>query len=158
MKAFLSYSLNDTDEYVITILAKKLQEQGFYVSAGQNLHFPDTNPESLAEVRSADLFIGILTFNGQINQRVYEEWQYAKESDKSAILLVEWNVDLAEELDFSQNVIRFNRQNPDKAIESIHQYISEARQNSDETDKQDVLAWILAGMSLVKLVRLLSKN
>ena len=158
MKSFLSYSLNDTDEYVITILAKKLQEQGFYVSAGQNLHFPDTNPESLAEISSADLFIGILTFNGHINERVYHEWQYAKEAGKSAILMVEWNVDMADELTFGQNIIRFNRQNPDRAIESIHHYISEARQNSDETDKQDVFAWILAGMALVKLVRLLSKN
>ncbi|MDX2304388.1 MAG: TIR domain-containing protein [Microscillaceae bacterium] len=158
MKAFVSYSLNDTDEYVITILAKKLQEQGFYVSAGHNLHFPDTNPESLAQIRTSDLFIGILTYNGQINERVQHEWLYAQEAQKSAILMVEWNVALDEELNNSQNIVRFNRQNPDRAIESIHRYIDGARQNAGLADKNDVFAWILAGMALIKLVRLLSKN
>ena len=35
MKAFLSYSLVSEDEFVVPLVARKLQEQGFFVTGGK---------------------------------------------------------------------------------------------------------------------------
>lgn len=67
-----------------------------------------------------DFYIGLITVKGKTLARAINEWQVALSSDKPTILLLDDKVKLPEGISFnSPKVIRFNRQNPEKAIQIV---------------------------------------
>ena len=96
MIAFISYSLKESEKYVVTLLAKKLQEKGFSLTSGfrQSSNFVDFQTEN--EIKNSSLFIGLITgsFTKSGKKKVYLELQVAQKYKKPIILLLEHNAPL----------------------------------------------------------------
>lgn len=162
MKAFISYSLNDSEQYVLTILARKLNEYGYSIVSSYD-NIKSTNSfETFTQIDKANLFIGILTNGGNANDRVKYEWKKANELNIPSLLLVEDNLLVQNEFLGNYNVLRFNRNNPHEAIETIRTRISvpqAAITSRPATKKKDnSAAWILGGVAALIVIGLLANN
>lgn len=153
MRAFLSYSLNDSNQYILTILARKLNENGFYVSTPHNVY--DIN----YEIKRANLLIGIVTQNGNANDSVFQEWDFAIKNRVPSILLIEDNIKLKGNL-YHPNIIYFNRFSPDRAIHEIQNRIESYNppKITQKQNNENALAWILGGVTAIALIKLLSEK
>jgi len=151
MRAFLSYSLNDAEQYVLSILANKLNEQGFIVSSNYNgRNFIDF--ERFNAINNANLFIGVITSTGQEGNRVFKEWHAALQCKVPALLLLEDNVQLPPEYFNHPNIIGFNRYNPGPSIDAVKSKISP----NTLAPADNVAAWVLGGFAILALISLLS--
>lgn len=157
MKAFLSYSLNDEEAYIITLLAEKLQEQGFYATSGLFHQTISLDPETKADIQTAALFIGILTKQGDMNQRVYSEWKHAKQKNVPALLLIEHGVDIVPLTDSTPRIIYFNRNQPDIAINTIKKQIKKAK-NVPQLTLDNTLTWLFGGLAILLVINLLTNQ
>lgn len=151
MRAFLSYSLNDAEQYVLSILANKLNEQGFIVSSNYNgRNFIDF--EQFNTINNANLFIGVITATSQEGNRVFKEWHLALQYKVPALLLLEENVQLPPEYFSHPNIIRFNRYNPNPSIDAVKAKITP----TTSAPADNVAAWVLGGFAILALISLLS--
>jgi hypothetical protein len=164
MKAFISYSLLDSEEYVVTQLAKKLREQGFYSDTGPYKSNDKIDDETFFKIKSSHLFIGILmhktskiTALNSLNQRVINEWEFTNSLNIPAVLLVEKSVKLDIPLNNNANILVFDKQHPEKAIELANKTIEESRRPL-KSDKTNAAAWILGGLAIVALIVFLAKT
>lgn len=150
MKAFLSYSLNDSQQYILTILARKLNEGGFYVNTPSTVYAIDN------EIIRSNLFIGILSSTGDSNENVINEWNFSIENKIPSILLVEDNIPMNHRLSHP-NIIYFNRFASNNAVkivqDRIKQFNSTVAQNNE-----NALAWVLGGVAVIALIKLLSED
>lgn len=159
MRAFISYSLNDSEQYVLSILARKLKEQGFIVSSSYDMlgGTSDFN----AQLSRSSLFIGIITATGNDTSRVFNEWLAALNKRIPALLLIEDNVAVKPELQTHPNIIRFNRSSPEQAMGFVKQRtISSMRVIPEKTsqDNDNTVAWILGGLAILAIIALLAKE
>lgn len=153
MRAFVSYSLNDSEQYVISLLSKKLYESGFFVTSG----FDKRNKElTHHEIKSSHLFIGLLSQAGESNTTVFEEWRYAIKSRIPGILLVENTIILNKSLAIHPNVVRFDRKRPLQAIELVKQKIEKSTTSKEKLD--NAVAWVLGGVATLALISMLSEE
>jgi hypothetical protein len=161
MMAFISYSLPDEQEYIVSNLVSKLKEQGFYSSLGSYYFKEDIiNDETFFKMKAAHFFIGILmptedlpTALNAVNKRVITEWEHANSRKIPALLLIDEGIELKlnKPLSNSGNIIPFDKYNPEKAIAFIGNALKEA-QRPLENDKTNVAAWILGGDSILALI------
>lgn len=156
MKAFLSYSLNDADQFVVPLTARRLQDRGFFVTNGYYKPTDHIGYQTLNQINTSQLFIGIITNSGQSNQRVYNEWVHAIENKTPAILLVEDRYQLNNELKNHPNIIRFNRYRPQNAINKIKFKMDKSKDFN--TQLEEAAPWILGGIAIIALIELLSKD
>ena len=157
MKAFISYSLNDSEQYVLTILASKLKEQGFIVATSYNALNNILDYNSFSQLNRSSLFIGLITQTGNANQRVYTEWKEATKRQIPSLLLVENNVSIHSTVLKHQNVIIFDRHNPEPSIDLVKNKIKTSRQVSP-TKTDNTAAWLLGGLAALALIGLLSND
>lgn len=155
MKVFISYSLNDTEQYILSILAKKLKEQGYVISTGYNLMPGFQNNQNLSQIDASHLFIGILSGYGNAKLNVVQEWQHAKSKKIPALLLVENNIVLTPQSGADANVIRFDRNNPEPSIETVRNKINLSRVPAQDNNDN---AWLFGGLAILALIGLLSSN
>lgn len=155
MRAFLSYSLNDDALFVIPLLTKRLQAQGFIVTNGGQSASDVTSSQALSLINTSNLFIGIMTTTGLFNQRVYNEWQYCQANKIPSLLFLEdsYPIDIAPD---NPNVVRFNKDNPSTAIQRIEENKQYNRKKRKETSNE-LTPYILGGTALTALAILLSK-
>jgi len=153
MRAFISYSLNDAEQFVLTILSGYLKEQGFIVSANYDL-FSNNIPTQL---NKSNLFIGLITYNGNENDRVFNEWEQAISQKIPSLLLIESNVKIDSSILQHPNVIIFDKYNPAPSIELVKNKINSAKQNI-QPKNNNAFAWILGGLAAIVLIGLLSKD
>lgn len=157
MRAFLSYSLNDSDQFVLTILAKKLKEQGFVVSSSYNYLNQTIDYQTFTQLNKSTLYIGIITATGNANSRVLKEWQQAINNKIPSLLLVEKGVRLRSDILTQQNVIRFDRNNPEPSIELVKREVSKSRHNVSVRN-DNTLAWVFGGLALIAVIGLLAND
>lgn len=151
MKAFLSYSLNDSEQYVLSILVKKLNEQGFIVSSSyENYNF--IGFEQFSQINSSNLFIGVITVTSQEYLRVVNEWEAAVKRKVPALLLVDNAVTVNPPYSTNPNIIRFDKYNPTPSIETVKAKIEQSK----ETNQDNAAAWALGGLAVLALIALLS--
>jgi hypothetical protein len=158
MKAFISYSLPPSDEYIISKFAGNLEEQGFYPDLGPYKFNAELDHETLFKIKSSHLFFGILMptklKSDTSYQRVLREWEYAVNRKIPAILLVEKSI----KLNYNNvNIVEFDKNNPDKAIEKVKNTIEVAR-NPSKTDIVNSTAWLLGGLALITLITSLANS
>ena len=156
MKAFLSYSLFDNDQFVIPLLAQKLQSQGFFVTTGSYKIGEQIDAHTLNEINTSNLFIGIITNTSNTNQRVYNEWLHAQNRKIPSFLLIEDTYKLNPNLEGHPNLIRFNRTMPQITINNIKIQINKS-QNVSSSQLTDAVPWILGGAALITLLGLLKE-
>lgn len=155
MKAFLSYSLNDSEQYVLSILVRKLNEQGFVVSSSYDHNYSLVRFEQFNQINSSNLFIGVMTETTREHERVFEEWNTAVKLKVPALLLVEKRVPVHRPYDTNPNIIRFDKNNPSPSIELVKKQFDEAQQ---EKATVTTAAWALGGLAVLALIALLSDS
>jgi hypothetical protein len=150
MKAFISYSIVDKEQYLITLLSNKLRRDGYSLVTSTNLYSNTLDFTTTQQISSSQLFIGIVSYNGLQRDRVLKEWQNAVNTKIPSVLLIEQNLRVEPGAD-PNTYIRFNRNNPQPAIDEIQRRMSSSKTPDDETT-----GWVLAGAALLALIALFS--
>ena len=154
-KVFISYSIEDRNLHLITLLLEHLRKNNYDVVV--------SNPgmDSTMRIINANLFIGIITHNSKGSKFVVAEWQKAMKNNIQNILIVEEGVSVNESSDISY--IRFSRSNPQEAIDKLFK-INKPVANTPQKkkDNSDTVSDVLIGVAVVAgiaaLISLLSKN
>ncbi len=177
MRVFLSYSINDSDLYVIPRLSQYLRANGHLVKSSVSLSpvDPDSSQALInSNIKNSNLFIGIITKWGNQHQKVRREFAAAGLLNTPRILLVERGV----EADLKDpNVISFNRDHTDFTMNAIHQKIEDANRkltqyvpdfpvpeyskpitHNAKQQQNNAWAWVLGGAALLLALSVLSSD
>jgi hypothetical protein len=155
MKAFVSYSVTDNNEFILTLLSSKLREKNFIVTTSQNFYSNIIDYNTMSEIGTAHLFVGIITGTGTERNRVLEEWNYAVQRNVPNLLLIEDTVSVHQQ--FTGNYIRFNRSSPQAAINEINRRMTPS-QPATSKSSDDIVPWILGGAALLAIIGLLTSK
>jgi hypothetical protein len=155
MKAFVSYSVSDNNEFILTLLSSKLRDKNFIVNTSQNFYSNILDFNTMNEINETHLFIGIITGFGNERNRVLEEWSYAVSRNIPNLLLIEDTVPVQQT--FTGNFIRFNRQNPQAAINEINRRMTPKTPTTTKS-ADDIVPWILGGAALLAILALFSND
>lgn len=155
MKAFLSYSLSQNNDSVMTLLSSKLREKNFTISTSQNIESQKIDFNSMCEIDSSSLFIGVINKAGKELQRVLDEWNYAIKGNVPNLLLIDDSVIIPDS--FKGNFIKFNSKKPYPAIEEINKRMA-FTQLDLSNNYEKILPWLLGGAVLLLVIGLLSSK
>ncbi|MBQ4478622.1 MAG: toll/interleukin-1 receptor domain-containing protein [Bacteroidales bacterium] len=153
-QVFISYSIEDSNLYLITLLLEHLKRNKYSVAV--SAHWEGSE----SKIAVSDVFIGIITNNSNSVDYVVKEWKIAKENNIPDLLIVEDGV----KIDKSSNLsyIRFNRSNPDEAIDKLfnnNKFATQTKQKNNNTDiTSDIFKGIILIAGLAALISLLSKS
>lgn len=152
MNAFISYSINDNEQYILNLLAQKVSEAGLTLVASYN-QSDSVDFQAANDIKNSALFIGLITESGRLakTSRVYSEFKQANLFGKPAIFLIENKVPVTPWVNMYQNTIRFNRHNIGHAIQEVKNKI-----DNSQIQQTDAAAWILGGVAALALLALLS--
>lgn len=151
INVFLSYSLNDQDEYILSLLASQLQNKG--CSINQSSDFSQVlSPLTINNIKSSQLVIGLVTGKSVERQRVMNEWDAALNFKIPTILIVEDIVSI--DSNFNHPIISFSRSNPQLAVEELKKEINKMQNKKDKGS--NVAAWLIGGIAILGLISLLS--
>jgi hypothetical protein len=153
MRAFISYSINDTDQYVLTLLSSKLRGQGFIITTSQNFYNKRLDQVTMNAISECHLFIGIIMRQSMEKNRVIDEWKFSKRKNIPNLILIEDNVRIQD--GFQGNYIRFSRNNPKAAVDKINSKMQQ-RGNMAQRSNDDSLSWILGGAALLAIISLIA--
>ena len=146
MRVFISYSFQDEELYLLSLLIDKLQGQGHQIRTTdfilENNRF---------HLNSSDLFIGIVTNYSDDISDVLDDWEYAKKLNKKTILLIEEGVQVN---DKTISFIRFNRNKPEVAINQLlgTKTKNQIKKNSDLEDGLIIGGIIIGIAALISLL------
>jgi len=155
MNAFISYSIGDNEQYILSLLAQKLRENGINLVTSYNQ--TDTiDWQTMNEIKNATFFIGLITKTGRPKKtaRVIQELEQTKQYSKPWIILIENSVPINPWVIGNENTIRFNRYFPHQAIEQVNQRIKASKAQPNP----DAAAWILGGIGILALLSWLSEE
>jgi hypothetical protein len=144
MKVFISYSFQDGELYLLSLLIDKLQIQGHQIRTTDFLL-----ENNRFHLNSSDLFIGIVTNHSDDISNVLNDWEYAKQLNKKTILLIEEGVNVS---DPSISFVRFNRNNPEVAINQL----LGVKPNTPAKKSSDLEDGLLIGGIIVGIAALIS--
>jgi hypothetical protein len=156
MNAFISYSIGDDEQYILTLLSQKIAETGLtLVTSYDQGNWP--NAQATEEIKQSAVFIGLMTSFGRLGKRsrVYSEFKQANLFNRPSILLIEDNIPTLWE-GYYHNTIRFNRHNIGGSIEEVNNRIRASQLNVSPTP--NAAAWVLAGIGVLALLALLSAD
>ncbi|MGV9004434.1 hypothetical protein [Flavobacterium sp.] len=153
MRAFLSYSLNDRDQFILTLLAKELSAKGFSINQSNDFNM-QMSQLTKVNISKSNLFIGLISGKGYEKNRIENEWSVAYNSRIPSILIIENNVPINN--GFNYPYIIFDRNNPHQAISELNRKINEMKKASN--DDSNAWAWVLGGAALISLLSLLNKD
>ncbi len=162
MRAFISETLDlDNDKsYVVTSIAFMLSKLGYSCSSLVSNSENGADLETIADIRSSNLFIGLLTDDGDTPHSVYNEWKVALKYRVPSILLVEDTLDYDSydfDEDYRGNVIRFSRKNPEIAVTEIKQKIKASRLEENPKRLENIVAWLTGGQASMRTIQLLAR-
>lgn len=149
MKAYISISVADDDQTILSIFSKQM---GTRITPVSGYHkFGQSNSElAFHEIKRANLFAGLIIKGGSELERVYNEWQYALNCQTPALLLVEEGVTLNQypAIKKHPDVITFNRDSTDglrKAIQKVRRRSDGASNRGDSAPFVRQAAWFIGG-------------
>jgi hypothetical protein len=146
MKVFISISINDLTEGFI--FGHKLRNKNFEVIGNRDWENKELDFFAKRKIQRANLFIGYITSNKDI-ESVVNEWQYAQSEGILNLLLVEDVVPLSNNLE--GNIIIFNRKKSQKAIREIKKRMK-LIESSKMLSRVAILAWTLGSEVLIELL------
>lgn len=160
MKAYISPSMADDEQHLLSSLSKRISKNGITPIGGYH-KFGQSNSElAFHEINKANLFIGVITEGGSEIERVYNEWQYALKCETPALLLVE---DTANTTGFAliakhPDVIRFNRTSQNtlaKTIQMVRTKSDAANNRSENSPFVRETAWFIGGPVAITFLSIL---
>ncbi len=157
-KAFISYSIKDSEQYVLTLLSNLLREEGFTIDSSFDfLDHGDSFRDIKNKIANSGLFIGLITAAGK-NKYVLAEWQEAQNSNTPSLLLIEDTIELKSASSNNQNILRFNRNYPESAIEEATFKIRKSKETQVDDVSDNIVGWILGGLAILAIITLLSDD
>ena len=151
-RAFVSYSIEDRNLHLITLLLEHLRKNDYMISVS-NHGFTNC-------IINADIFIGIITQNSCNNKQVVSECQIARKNTIPFVLVVENGVKMPS--DAQGMFIRFDRSNPQEAIDKLFKIKKPVpivpKKKNDDDMVRDVLIGAAVIIGIAALIRLLSQN
>ena len=155
MNAFISHAIHPNEQYIVSLLARKLLEQQVGVVTNF-IHTDAIDLQTAAQIRNAAMFIGLVTKSAVSfrQNKVFTEFNFAVQNKRPAILLVEEGAPLPNWIN-QQNVIVFNRLNISQAIETANYHMEGAKMAKKATEG---MAWILGGLAVIALLSYLSDD
>jgi len=155
MRAYLSYSLNDEQQYVVTVLAQVLREKGYELTVGGGRGLRVLPGASRNPWIGCGLFIGVITQSGAESDRVIDEYNKAIDLSIPSLLLVDENIAKRAGIQPHNGIVTFNASYPQAAMEQVRRNVQQAhiQPRSDDTG-----AWVLGGLGVLALIALLSSK
>jgi len=153
MKVFLSYSLNNNDQFILTLLARELTSRGFSITQSSDFN-TEMSQMTKSNINKSNFFIGLISGKGNEKSRVENEWRLAYSANIPGVLIVEDTVPAT--INLKSHCIFFNRNNPHQTIQALNGKIENMKNNIN--NDSNAWAWILAGAALLSLIRLLNKD
>lgn len=155
MQAFISYSFNNKEIYIISLLIQELREKKFFVNTSDDFY----NHEALSHyIKKCDLFVGIITRDGHNTSKVVKEWTVAKEANIPNLLLVEKGITIGPRI----KAIVFDRNNPQAAVTKLVELSKPLKNQNVQQYSPDVakefLAISLVAVGIASLISLLAKK
>jgi len=156
MNAFISYSISENEQYILSLLAQKVSETGLTLVTSYN-QSDSVDFQTANDIKTSALFIGLITSSGRLAKtaRVYSEFKQANLFSRPAILLIEDTITVAPWISSYQNTIRFNRYFINQAIEEVKNKI---RTSQIPQPNNNAAAWVLGGIAVIALLSLLSEK
>lgn len=156
MNAFISYSMGENEQYILNLLAQKLEQTGLTLVTNYNQSNYD-DFQIANYIRNSALFIGLITSGGPTTKtrRVYQEFKQSTLNRKPAIFLIEDTVSVEPWIEGYQNTVRFNRYYPDQAMEEVRNRI---RSSQTTPAGNNAAAWVLGGLGVLALLSWLSEE
>jgi hypothetical protein len=152
MTAFISYSIDNGEDILISLLANQLQQAGFQTETSNDFYAPEPGVGTRLAIANAALFVGVATRPGRDTQRVLQEWRVAEAAKVPRLMLMEQH--WASKVAPSGNIVFFDRQNPGPALGRVADRLESARQPSTP----DLLPWLLGGAALVAVLSFLDRS
>lgn len=151
---FVSYSIEDRNLHLITLLLEHLRKNNYSISVSTQWTV------SNLRIANTDIFIGIITNNSNSIDYVVKEWQVARENNVNGFLIVEEGVAIN---DSSIPYIRFNRTNPQKAINDLFNYNNKSSEVShgkrgNGNDLANAILGVAVIAGVAALISLLSEK
>ena len=115
MKVFLSYSFNDNELHLITLLIDLFTKEGHQIDTS-DMFFGEPVEKYAYKIKNADLFLGIISEYGGSKDLVLKEYRYSKKCKVPSVLLIEDSLVVPDNI---KNYISFDRYNPEKAIDEL---------------------------------------
>lgn len=151
-RAFVSYSIEDRNLHLITLLLEHLRKNDYVISV--------SNQEFNNETINADVFIGIITKNSSTNKYVVSECQIAHKNNIPFVLVVENGVKMPS--DAQGMFIRFDRSNPQEAIDRLFKIKGTPSSITKNKNDDGLVINVLIGTAIIvgiaALISLLSEN
>ena len=151
-RAFVSYSIEDRNLHLITLLLEYLRNNNYVISV--------SNHGFTNSIINADIFIGIITKNSSNNKHVVSECQIASKNNIPYVLVVENGVKMPS--DAKGMFIRFDRSNPQEAINKLFNIKKPVPSVPRKKNDDDIVINVLVGAAVIigiaALIKLLSQN
>jgi hypothetical protein len=160
MKAYISPSVPDDEQNILSALSKRISKNGITPTSGYHKFGQNNSELAFFEISKANLFIGVITGNSSEMERVYNEWQFALKSETPALLLIEDTVDCNNFPLINKNpdVIRFNRASKshlNKTIQMVRTKSNAASNRAENSSFVRETAWFIGGPVAITLLNIL---
>jgi hypothetical protein len=160
MKAYISPSVPDDEQNILSALAKRISMNGITPTSGYHKFGQNNSELAFYEISKANLFIGVVIGNSFEIERVYNEWQFAIKSETPALLLIENTVDTTDFPLINKNpdVIRFNRSSRttlNKTIQMVRTKSDAANNRVENSPFVREAAWFIGGPVAITLLNIL---
>jgi len=147
--AFISYSIKDTELFVLSSISRILDEKGYDIYSSYNeVQYIDN------QIKKSSLFIGIASHEGIKSEWVMKEWEFAQVSAIPSIFLIENTVNINPQFIQHNLVLVFDRLNPTIAMNQLYKLIS--LEEEKKTKKSENL--VVGGLIGLALMTLLSNK
>ena len=157
MNAFISYSISENEQYILTLLAQKLQEKGISLTTSYN-HYRYFDWQIQNEIINSHFFIGLIAYPGSDSDKVYRQLNQARQYNKPSILLIENVLNVPAELANFPNIVKFDRMFPHGALEEVKNRMKTSQTPEIIQPSNDTAAWVLGGLAALALIALLSSD
>lgn len=155
-KAFISYAMEDSEQYVLTLLADLLRKENFQIDSSFDDYSHIVSQSAFKKINDSSLFIGLITEYGNRNKNVFNEWKVAVQKKIPSLLLVEDTVNIDQQLANHPNVLIFNRHYPQSGLNKVRNQVQNAKKLVDKKNNENALGWILGGAAALAIISLLS--
>jgi hypothetical protein len=157
MNAYISYSISENEQYILTLLAQKLQEKDISLTASYN-HYRYMDWQIHNAIMTSHFFIGLVAYSGRQADRVYRDLDLALQYNKPSILLIEDTLGIPSHLATFPNVVRFNRNRAWIAIDEVKSRMKTSQTPEITQPSNDAAAWVLGGIAALALISLLASD
>lgn len=154
-KAFFSYSLNSTEEFIVTRLAADLQKEDYTLESSRNMMSENIDFATYSSITKSNLFIGVMSVNGNRWERVLKEYYVAKVQNIPALLLAEDTFSNLPEND--PNIILFNRHRMSEAIQQV-QSLRSNKAVPHKPNQPNLHPLVFGGAAVLGLIALMSND